>query len=219
MLDADDRDGCAGSWAEITSMGVSGVKTVTMKVNYYPNLQGKPDPCRFWQLRNSLEDIGYKNAEGVYKIVKTHVDSWKQLARTSGLLWSCNFRPSRKSAVSLKTPLTKCSPRFETSTALLLVLLTKASTPGTSKARSDAASNFFQAFLKRAIVCNRAADKAACETVQDDALGMCDKNVSNGKCEHMNDICGVLELSRKHSVDFRILKALIALSSYVSDIN
>ena len=216
MLEPEDRDGCAAGWTELTFKGVSGLATVTMKVNLYPTLYDKSLPSRFWQLRNYIEEIGFKNAEGIYKIVRTHIESWRTQARMSGLLWSDSFRPSRTSAVALKTPLVKCSPEFETSTALLLTILTNASQPGTSKVRTAAASSFFQAFVKRTLVCNRDSAKAVGELFQDDALELCGKNLSKGKCEHMNAVDDRLADFRRYSSDLFIFKAFLLMSSYVS---
>ena len=121
--------------------------------------------------------------------------------------------------MALKIPLSKCSPEFETSTALLLTILTNASQPGKSKKRTAAASSFFQAFLKRTLVCNRDSEKAAGELFQDDALELCDNNLSNGKCEHMKAVDDWLADFRRYSSDMFIFKAFLNMSSYVSDNN
>ena len=213
----DDRDGAKSAWTEISFLGLDGYKTITVKVNVYQNLEGKSLPGRFWEVRRFVNEIGYASAEGVYKIVKLHMDSWKEESKLSGLKWSENFRPSARSAKALKVDLSKCSPEFEVSTPLMLVLMLRSLASTYSRKRAAACLSFCTAFLQRVLVSKRDAEQLIETECDADVLQLCDHETSDGRCTHIADVVNSRYQNRAQSVETRVIKFLLHLRRHVND--
>ena len=150
---SSERDGATTHWFDVNFKGVDGLnKTTTMQVSFYPVLAERNRPAYFWELRRFVEELGYKNKQGLYKIVEYHTPSWKQEAATLGLDMTTDFRPSYTAGkAKSKRPMVECSPEFECSTQFMLGIIVRALTFNSSAARNKAAISFLNALFRRVL--------------------------------------------------------------------
>ena len=218
-MDEGDRDGASTYWTDLCFVSSTGSRTITMKINFYPRLQERMLPCYFWEVRRFIDAIRYKNKEGIYKIIKVHLVSWKEESRLFGLRWADHFRASTKSAVTLKITLNKCSPEFEVSNDLMLAITLRALGAGWSKQRSADTLSFATALFNRLLVCRRDAEDALDAAVADDVLHLCDDNSVDGLCTHIQDIVEIRKGFASQAVPERCVNTLLQLRAYVIDVH
>jgi hypothetical protein len=145
------RDGCKPMWAQYDHIDVRGINESTvLKVVFYPILDGLVRPAFFWELRRVLKAAAYMNAEGDYKTVACHIDSWKAWADTYGLQWRHHFRPSMKSATASGTDVDEASPEFECSTELMLIITAGQATQSRKVKVREAARSVLTALIQSA---------------------------------------------------------------------
>ena len=172
------------AWVEVSCAMIDGTHIRgVLKVNSYLILQEANKPFHFWELRRLLVLLGYNRTEGLHKVIKQFLADWQKVLRMFHLELDDHFHYSAKAGRGLGRDLGTCTPEYEVS-SLLFMLICLVITDQGRGARCGRAEKVLEQFFCMLFSSSSQAQRISL-IAHEEIFDACSFQPANGICEHV----------------------------------